>query len=221
MIEPDRQGPRLEHHSLDRRCMLSNQRCQRLRIGRALPAPDSLSISSDRDGCVFQRYVETDIFAHGCCPFDAELAQHGEPILYAIGKQPHSVQQSHQRSALPRLPHIFCFLFRCASDPAIDAFVHEAFLPTPHSGLRLARRCHNGRSAKTIAAEQHDAGSPNMLLRAQRCRRYVAQSLAVGFGQGESDTIAHPPRLARQNANGNPQSDSLGGVDKLTHPQPD
>ena len=98
---------------------------------------------------------------------------------------------------------------------AIDAFVHEAFLPTPHAGLRLARRCHIGRSAKTIAAEQHDAGSPNMLLQAQRCRRYVAQSLAVGFGQGESDTIVNPTRLARQNTNGNPQSDSLVPVNPL------
>ena len=98
---------------------------------------------------------------------------------------------------------------------AIDAFVHEAFLPTPHAGLRLARRRHDGRGAKTVAAEQHDTGSPNMLLRAQRRRHYAAQPFAVGSRKGKSDTIAHPAGLARQRADGNPQTDSFVPVNPL------
>ena len=48
----------------------------------------------------------------------------------------------------------------------IDAFVHEAFLPAPHTGLRLAGRRHDRRSAKTVATQKDDTGTPDMLLRA-------------------------------------------------------
>jgi len=98
---------------------------------------------------------------------------------------------------------------------AIDTFVDEAFLPAPHTGLRLAGRRHDRRGAKTVATEQDDTGPPNVLLRAQRRRHNATQALAVGFGQRQSNTIAHPPRIAHRQASGNPQKDSFVPVNPL------
>lgn len=65
---------------------------------------------------------------------------------------------------------------------AIDTFVHEAFLPAPHTGLGLNRRGLAPRGGKAVTAEQDDTGRPNVLLRAQGRHHNAAQALAVGFG---------------------------------------
>jgi hypothetical protein len=75
MIEPYRQRPCLEHYPLDGRRVFADQCRQCLRIGCTLAAPDTLAISPNRDGRLFQRNVETDILAHGCSPFDAGPGQ--------------------------------------------------------------------------------------------------------------------------------------------------
>jgi hypothetical protein len=61
----------------------------------------------------------------------------------------------------------------------IDAFVHEALLPAPDAGLRLACRFHNRRGAKALVAQQYDTRTPDMLLQAARRRSNVTQALTV------------------------------------------
>ncbi|GAM07713.1 hypothetical protein MBENS4_4709, partial [Novosphingobium sp. MBES04] len=65
---------------------------------------------------------------------------------------------------------------------------------------------------QAIAAQKHDTGAPDMFLRAQGSRHDVVQALTVGSRNGEADPIAHPPRLARLQAGGNPQTDSFVAV---------
>jgi hypothetical protein len=48
--------------------------------------------------------------------------------------------------------------------------LHEAFLPAPHTGLRLADPAHNGIGADAVCAQQDDLGLPDMLTRALRSR---------------------------------------------------
>src|SRR3954454_16619532 len=43
--------------------------------------------------------------------------------------------------------------------------LHEAFLPAPHTGLRLAGPAHNLIGADTVCAQQDDLGPPDMLMR--------------------------------------------------------
>ena len=117
-------------------------------------------------------------------------------------------QPDNLRRALPRHRRLARWTGLVAKQ-AIDAFVHKALLPTPHAGLRLARRGHDRRGAQALAAQQHDTGSPDMLLRTEGSQYNVAQTLTVGGGNGETDTIAHPFRFARQQAVGNLQSDSF------------
>jgi Transposase DDE domain len=42
--------------------------------------------------------------------------------------------------------------------------LHEAFLPAPHTGLRLAGPAHNLIGADTVCAQQDDLGPPDMLM---------------------------------------------------------
>src|SRR3954451_13560755 len=51
--------------------------------------------------------------------------------------------------------------------------LHEAFLPAPDTGLRLAGPAHNLIGADTVCAQQDDLGPPDMLMGALRSRTTV------------------------------------------------
>ena len=53
---------------------------------------------------------------------------------------------------------------------AVVTRLHEAFLPAPDTGLRLAGPAHDFIGANTVRAQQDDLGSPNMLVRVLRSR---------------------------------------------------
>jgi len=74
MVEPDRQRARLEHDPLGFGGMFAQHLGNDRGIGSALAAPNPLAIPANADGCLFQRYVETDILIHGCSPLVAWAA---------------------------------------------------------------------------------------------------------------------------------------------------
>ncbi len=53
---------------------------------------------------------------------------------------------------------------RLVAQQAVIAFLHEAFLPAPDTGLRLAGPAHDLVGADTVRAQQDDLGSPDMLV---------------------------------------------------------
>jgi hypothetical protein len=48
---------------------------------------------------------------------------------------------------------------------AVITSLHEAFLPAPHTGLRLAGPAHDLVGADAIGAQQDDLGTPDLLVR--------------------------------------------------------
>jgi hypothetical protein len=89
MIKPYRQRSGLEHDSLYGRRPLADELGDDSGIRYALAAPDPFTCSADRDYRLFHRHVETDIFFHGCSPFDAWARRPVvSPYFHPIGEQP-------------------------------------------------------------------------------------------------------------------------------------
>src|SRR4051812_13856708 len=53
---------------------------------------------------------------------------------------------------------------RLVAQKAVEPFLHEAFLPTPDTGLRLPRPTHDLDGAEPFGGQQDDRRSPSMLL---------------------------------------------------------
>lgn len=70
MEEPHRQRAGLEHDTLSLRRMSPQYRRNRTGVRGAFAAPDPPAASAHRNRRLFQGYVQTDIVAHGCSPFD-------------------------------------------------------------------------------------------------------------------------------------------------------
>src|ERR1700752_2378077 len=99
MIEPYRG---LEYHAFHGWRPLANEFGNNAGIRCALAAPDPFTCSADRDCGLFHRHVETNIFFHGCSPFDAWARRPvASPYFHPIGEQP-----LIQGNSLPRLPHV-------------------------------------------------------------------------------------------------------------------
>src|ERR1700681_2600201 len=58
--------------------------------------------------------------------------------------------------------------------------LHEAFLPAPDTGLRLAGPAHDLIRANTVRAQQDDLSPPDMLVRGVAVPRQRLQTAAVG-----------------------------------------
>lgn len=54
---------------------------------------------------------------------------------------------------------------RLVAQQPFKAFLSEALLPAPDAGLGLAGPPHDFDGANTVGAQQHDLGTPDMLLR--------------------------------------------------------
>src|ERR1700752_3224318 len=68
-----------------------------------LPRQIRSPCSADRDCRLFHRHVETNIFFHGCSPFDAWARRPVvSPYFHPIGEQPLILRGD----SLPRLPHV-------------------------------------------------------------------------------------------------------------------
>ena len=72
-----------------------------------------------------------------------------------------------------------------------DALVHEALLPAPDAGLRLARLPHDRSRAETGGAEQHDLGSPDVLLGGVAIARHSLKAETFRRRNFKCDPCAH------------------------------
>src|ERR1700733_13602034 len=76
---------------------------------------------------------------------------------------------------------------------AVVPCLHEAFLPAPHTGLRLAGPAHDLMGANTVRAQQDDLRPPDMLVRAVAVLRQHLQTAAVGRLKSDGNSGSHAP----------------------------
>jgi hypothetical protein len=74
---------------------------------------------------------------------------------------------------------------------AVEAFLHEAFLPAPDAGFGLARPAHDLVRADAIGAEQNDLGSPHVFLGRVAILDESDEPLPVGWREGDENSSAH------------------------------
>ena len=78
---------------------------------------------------------------------------------------------------------------------AVVTRLHEAFLPPPHTGLRLAGPAHNLIGADTVCAQQNDLGPPDMLMRCVAIPRDRGQTVAINRLESNGNSGSHAPDL--------------------------
>ena len=86
----------------------------------------------------------------------------------------------------------------------VDALLRETVLPAPDHGLGHARLTHGRMRPEPIGAQQHDTGTPDVLLRRVSIRNERFEPKPIRTGEREGDATAHPARLAGQASNRNP-----------------
>ena len=82
--------------------------------------------------------------------------------------------------------------------------LHEAFLPAPHTGLRLAGPAHNLIGADTVCAQQDDLGPPDMLMRCVAIPYDRAQTAAINRLESNGNSGSHAPDLHATSPTGIP-----------------
>ena len=87
---------------------------------------------------------------------------------------------------------------------AAITFLHEAFLPAPDTGLRLAGLTHDLVGADAVRAQQHDLGSPDMLMRRVAISRQRSQTVTVSRLKGKGYSGSHAPDSHRSSLAGIP-----------------
>ena len=81
---------------------------------------------------------------------------------------------------------------RLVAKQALEAFLGEAFLPTPHTSLRLAGAAHDLIGADAVDAEQDNLGPPDMLLGGIAVPDQRREATAARRRNVDGDTGAHP-----------------------------
>jgi hypothetical protein len=76
---------------------------------------------------------------------------------------------------------------------AVVTRLHEAFLPAPDTGLRLADPAHDFIGADTVRAQQDDLGSPNMFVRGIAIPRERLQTAAIRRLESDGNSNSHAP----------------------------
>ena len=97
----------------------------------------------------------------------------------------------------------------------IDALLHEAFLPTPYTGLGLSCCFHDGVGSEPVGAQQHDTGPPDMFLGRVTAENDRFKTLTILGGDCEADTCTHAENLHKTDHQGIPLQDSLVSVNPL------
>jgi len=73
------------------------------------------------------------------------------------------------------------------------AFLHEALLPAPDTGLRFASQAQDPIGAKTIRAQQDDLSPPDMLVWGVAIPREHLQTAAISGLESDGNSGAHAP----------------------------
>ena len=76
---------------------------------------------------------------------------------------------------------------------AVVTCLHEAFLPAPHTGFRLAGPAHDFIGANTVRAQQDYLSPPDMLVQAVAVPRQRLQTAAVGRLKSDGNSGSHAP----------------------------
>jgi hypothetical protein len=76
---------------------------------------------------------------------------------------------------------------------AVVTRLHEAFLPTPHTGLRFAGPAHDLISANTVRAQPDDVSPPDMLVRGVAMSREHLQTAKIGRLESDANSGSHAP----------------------------
>src|ERR1700683_3165148 len=76
---------------------------------------------------------------------------------------------------------------------AIVTSQHEAFLPAPHTGLRLSSLAHDLIGADAVGAQQDNLGPPDMLLWCVAIPRERGQAAAISGLESNGDSSSHAP----------------------------
>ena len=82
---------------------------------------------------------------------------------------------------------------RLIAQEAVVTSLHEAFLPAPHTGLRLAGLAHDLIGADAVRAQQDDLGPPDMLMRRVAIPRERCQTAAVTGLESDGNSGSHAP----------------------------
>ena len=69
---------------------------------------------------------------------------------------------------------------RLVAQKPVEAFLHEALLPAPDAGLRLAGPAHDLVRAEPVGSEQDDLGPPDVLLWSVAVRNQRLKSSTIG-----------------------------------------
>jgi len=82
---------------------------------------------------------------------------------------------------------------RLIAQEAVITSLHEAFLPAPNTGLRLAGPAHDLIGANTVRTQQDDLSPPDMLVRGVAIPRESLQTAAVGRLKSDGNSGSHVP----------------------------
>ena len=82
---------------------------------------------------------------------------------------------------------------RLIAQEAVITSLHEAFLPAPNTGLRLAGPAHDLMGADAVSAQQDDLGPPDMLMCGVAIPRERCQTAAVTGLESDANTGSHAP----------------------------
>jgi hypothetical protein len=94
---------------------------------------------------------------------------------------------------------------RCGfTQEAVVTRLHEAFLPLPHTGLRLAGPAHNLIGADTVCAQQHDLCPPDMFMWRVAIPRDRGQTAAINRLESNGNSGSHAPDLHATSRTGIP-----------------
>ena len=102
---------------------------------------------------------------------------------------------------------------RLVVQEAVDAFLHEPFLPAPDAGLRLAGPAHDLVGANTVGAREDDRRPPSVFLRGVTVPGDRFKSAADGPRDRDGNSGAHAPDSHGNRNRGIPIRTLLSGKD--------
>ena len=97
---------------------------------------------------------------------------------------------------------------RLVAQQPVDAFLHEALLPAPHAGLRLAGPPHDLDGADAVGAQQDDLRPPDVLLRGVA----VPDERLKSAARSDGETVKEIPVRMRQTRTATETEESQSGL---------
>jgi hypothetical protein len=153
-----------------------------LRIGGELKLPDPVRLKAMRaPDSLHRTCADTDGFRHHCrSPVGRLNGRIGPGERYDTLGDIRTKGWDARRSGL-------------VAQEALIASLHEAFLPAPHTGLRLTGLAHDLVGADAARAQQDDLSTPDMLVRGVAIPRQRGQTAAISGLESDGNSSSHAP----------------------------